>query len=343
MMPTRPSLASARQGLPYRMFQHLSLATEACQEDYRPIDLGCLHPEISAPCDLFLRVGRRRYTLFAAKGLGFSPVHRQNLAETGVQELYIQEEDAPVFYRYLKEALSQVVRNPNCPSETKAGFVHAACRDIMTKVYSDPRAAFIDQAMEVIWPSVDLVVRDDRATRCLVQLTAHDVNTYTHCTNVGIFSIALARIFLGSSSEHDLHKLAAGFFLHDLGKCKIPLEIINKPGRLDETEWQIVQQHPQHGYDLLTESGHMTDEARIIILEHHEKDDGTGYPNRMSSRDIHPYARICRLADVYEALTSDRAYHTRHSTYQALKLMKEKVLADMDQDLFEHFIKLFRL
>ncbi|UWZ81388.1 HD-GYP domain-containing protein [Geoalkalibacter halelectricus] len=342
MMPPRASPLAARKSIPYKMLTHLQVDTEA-EKDYRPIDLGCLHPEISAPCDLFLQVGPRRYTLFARKGLGFSQNHRQNLMETGVQELYIQEEDAPVFYRYLKDALCQVVRNPNCPSETKAQFVHAACRDIMTKVYSDPRASFIEQALEVIRPSVDLVVRDDRATRCMVQMTAHDVNTYTHCTNVGIFSIALARIFFGSSSEHDLQNMAAGFFLHDLGKCKIPLEVLNKPGPLDADEWQTVKKHPRDGFEILAETGQMTDEARIIILQHHEKDDGSGYPNQIRAKDIHPYARICRIADVYEALTSDRPYHTRHSTYETLKMMKEKILADVDQDLFGHFIKLFRV
>jgi HD-GYP domain-containing protein (c-di-GMP phosphodiesterase class II) len=104
-----------------------------------------------------------------------------------------------------------------------------------------------------------------------------------------------------------------------------------------------MQTHPQLGYELLEQTGHMTDEARIIILEHHEKDDGTGYPNGLEARDIHPYARICRLADVYEALTSDRPYHTRQSTFDALKLMKNHVLADIDQQLFTHFVKLFRL
>ncbi len=323
------------------MLNHLTAASSGPAQ-YRPIDLRCLHPELTAPCDLFLRVGPARYTLFACEGLAFSPHHRENLIETGVEELYINEEDSPVFYRYLTDALTKVVQNPHCPSETKAEFVHAACRDIMTKVYSDPRAVFIEQAHEVLWPAVDLVVRDDRATRCLVQLTAHDVSTYTHCTNVGIFAISLAKIFFGSTADHDLHNLAAGFFLHDLGKCKIPLEILNKPGRLDAGEWDVVQTHPREGHDLLAETGHMTDEARIIILEHHEKDDGSGYPEQLSAADIHPYARICRLADVYEALTSDRPYHTRQTTYNALKLMKERVLADMDQELFEHFVKLFK-
>ncbi len=331
---------------PKHLLHHLALKQDENDEaeTFRPIDLHCLHPELTAPCDLYLKIRlKSRFTLFARKGLAFSPRDRQNMLDSGVEELYIREEDSEIFYHYLKDALTLVVRDPNCPSETKAHFVHAACRDIMSKVYTDPRASFITQAHEMLAPTVDLVVNDDRATRCLVQLTAHDVSTYTHCTNVGIFSIALTKILYGDSADHDLHKLSAGFFLHDLGKCKVPLEILNKPGKLDQQEWEVMQTHPQLGYELLEQTGHMTDEARIIILEHHEKDDGTGYPNGLEARDIHPYARICRLADVYEALTSDRPYHTRQSTFDALKLMKNHVLADIDQQLFAHFVKLFRL
>ncbi len=73
---------------------------------------------------------------------------------------------------------------------------------------------------------------------------------------------------------------------------------------------------------LLQERGFATEEAEIIILQHHERDDGTGYPYGLSCSDIHPYARICRLADVYDALTCDRAYHRKRTTFEALKLMQ---------------------
>ncbi len=308
---------------------------------FRAVDLRCLQPDEKAPCDLFLRAGQDRFTLFVRKGAGFEGSTRRRLHVHGVTHLFIREEEAGVFYDRLRNALIRIVKDPCCPDRTKAEFIHSACKDIISQVYGDPRAPFLIHACEIITPAVDLVVANERATRCLVQLTAHDLSTYTHSTNVGIFAVALARIVYGQSVEHDLRKMAMGFFLHDLGKCHIPLEILNKPGSLNDREWHLMRAHPKSGYEILSQTGFMSDEAKLIILEHHERDDGTGYPGSLKSHEIHPYARICRLADVYEALTSDRAYHKRRSTFQALKLMKEKVLVDMDSEFFECFVRLF--
>jgi HD-GYP domain-containing protein (c-di-GMP phosphodiesterase class II) len=138
-----------------------------------------------------------------------------------------------------------------------------------------------------------------------------------------------------------MHRLGAGFFLHDLGKCRIPIEIINKPGRLTPRERQVINGHVEAGHRILCDNGMLTDEARTILLEHHERDDGRGYPYGKTGAEIHPYARICRLADIYEALTSERPYHNQRSTFEALKLMKERVVTDVDQELFAHFARLF--
>jgi HD-GYP domain-containing protein (c-di-GMP phosphodiesterase class II) len=79
-----------------------------------------------------------------------------------------------------------------------------------------------------------------------------------------------------------------------------------------------------------------------ITLQHHERDNGTGYPYGLKAKDIHPYAKICRLADVYEALTADRPYRKSYSTFEALRIMKDEV-GDMDRDMFDQFVKLFGL
>jgi HD-GYP domain-containing protein (c-di-GMP phosphodiesterase class II) len=138
-----------------------------------------------------------------------------------------------------------------------------------------------------------------------------------------------------------MQALGAGFFLHDLGKCKIPIEILNKPGMLTDEEREIVNRHVLDGYQMVESSGLMTDEARTIILQHHERDDGRGYPNQKKAEEIHPYARICRLADIYEALTADRPYHSSRSSFEALKFMKEHVVSGPDEQVFAGFVKLF--
>lgn len=305
-----------------------------------PIDISCLYPESFAPCDLYKKIEADEFVFFAQKSIPFNTMVKEVLWENGTNTLYIQNNDIDHYFNYINNELTQLVKNPAVKSEKKAEAVYSSCKIIMNKVFDDPRATFINNTCDLITPTVDLIISNDQATRHLIKLTAHDHYTYVHSTNVGIFSIALARIFFGANSSHDMQRLGVGFFLHDLGKCKLPLEILNKPGALTPEERQVVNRHPEDGSTLLRESGYATEEAEIIILQHHERDNGTGYPNGLKGSDIHPYARICRLADVYEALTSERPYHKKRTTFEALKLIKEE-MADLDQDLINCFIKLF--
>jgi len=305
-----------------------------------PVDLACLHPESFAPCDLYKKSEEKDFVLFARRGIPFDNIVKSVLKENCINQLYIKKDEVDEYFDYMKYELTQLVKNPNASSTSKANAVNATCKEVLKKVFDEPRSFFVNKAIDIINPAINLIVSDDHAVRHLVQLTSYDHCTYIHSTNVGIFSIALARIFFGANAAHDMNKLGAGFFLHDLGKCKIPLEIINKTGPLTEEERTVVKRHPEEGYRLLMESGYSTEETQIIVLQHHERDNGTGYPNGLKGGEIHPYARICRLADIYEALTSERPYHKRRTTFEALKIIKEQ-MSDVDQNLISCFINLF--
>jgi HD-GYP domain-containing protein (c-di-GMP phosphodiesterase class II) len=110
---------------------------------------------------------------------------------------------------------------------------------------------------------------------------------------------------------------------------------------LTPEERKIVQKHPANSSRILKEMGVRDEETLLIASQHHERDDGKGYSSGLSRSEIHPYARICRLADIYEALTSNRPYHQRRSSFAALKFMHEDLVADIDQKLFETFVKIF--
>ncbi len=310
-------------------------------EQFLPVALGTLQFEKAAPCDLYRCVRDDQYVFFAKKGVLFDRAMRDRVIASGAELLYIREEESALYNSYLKETLVSIVTDPAVASDKKAAAVHSACLQTLQRTFEEPRAVFLGQACEILEPTVDLIISDDQATKHLIHLTTYDHSTYVHSTNVGIFSIALARILFGGDSQHDMQALGAGFFLHDLGKCKIPIEILNKPGMLTDEEREIVNRHVLDGYQMVESSGLMTDEARTIILQHHERDDGRGYPNRKSAEDIHPYARICRLADIYEALTSDRPYHNSRSSLEALKFMKEHVVSGPDEQVFAGFVKLF--
>jgi HD-GYP domain-containing protein (c-di-GMP phosphodiesterase class II) len=318
----------------------MALPEQSGTADFLPIVVDALDFGFETPCDLFRHTGEE-YVFFAGRGCRFDQAVRDRLKSFGTDVLYIRSEEAVAYSAFLRDSLNRIVKDPAITALDKARAVQTACLDVMRRVFDDPRGGFISQACDVIVPTVSLIVSNDQATECLVRLTLFDHATYIHSTNVGIFSVAVARAFFGHDPNHDMHRLGAGFFLHDLGKCRIPIEIINKPGRLTPQERQVINGHVEAGHRMLCDNGMLTDEARTIILEHHERDDGRGYPRGKTGAEIHPYARICRLADIYEALTSERPYHNQRSTFDALKLMKERVVTDVDQKLFAHFARLF--
>jgi len=184
-------------------------------------------------------------------------------------------------------------------------------------------------------------VRELKTAKNLLTITSYDFYTYTHSVNVGVLSVLISKMLFSKSLAHDMHELGAGFFLHDIGKVRVDPAILNKPGRLTDEEMLKMRAHPYQGYKILKETEHLTEECRIIAMQHHERDDGTGYPNRLRGNDIHLYGRICCIADVYDALTSERPYKQRLTPYEALKIMKEQMISHFRKELFDKFVLLF--
>ena len=101
-----------------------------------------------------------------------------------------------------------------------------------------------------------------------------------------------------------------------------------------------MRSHPCQGYAILSEAGELSEECRIIVMQHHERQDGNGYPRRLRGDEIHSYSRICSIADVYDALTSERSYKKRFTPFEALTIMKEQMIDHFTTELFEKFVLL---
>ena len=237
--------------------------------------------------------------------------------------------------------LREAIRDKKLSPKKKAAVVYKASIQLMERLLADPKAGNIGEAKQGIAEIVDLVLTQDDTAYQLLRITAHDYYTYTHSVNVGILGVLLAKELFRGSDDHNMHEVGAGFFLHDLGKVCIDPGIINKPGRLTEEEMRQMKTHPYQSYKILRDSGHLTDECAVIALQHHEREDGTGYPRGRKGPQIHTYARICALADVYDALTSDRSYSAKLSPLDALKLMETEMSHHFDKDIFEKLVMLF--
>jgi HD-GYP domain-containing protein (c-di-GMP phosphodiesterase class II) len=143
---------------------------------------------------------------------------------------------------------------------------------------------------------------------------------------------------LGIFSNKELRQLCAGILLHDIGKTKISSDILNKKGKLTKEEFAKVKEHPDLGVQILKETGINLEEEFIITLQHHENDDGTGYPKGLRGEEIHVSGKIARIIDVYDALTTKRSYADAMSPFAALAEMKGNMLNCFDTEIFKEFI-----
>ena len=240
------------------------------------------------------------------------------------------------------EDLISTIHDRSLQPEKKSRLVHQHSITMMKGLLENPTAQNIKEAKKGITEVVSLILSDDDTLHYLLDITSHDFYTYTHSVSVGILSIALAKALFKNANNHDMSALGVGFFLHDVGKIGINPAIITKPGRLTPGEMQEMRRHPSLGFKLLHETKQLTEESKIIVLQHHERFDGKGYPKGLRGKDIHIYGRICSIADVYDALTSKRPYRRMLPPFEALKIMHDEMIDHFQKDLFQKFVMLFK-
>lgn len=241
----------------------------------------------------------------------------------------------------MTDDLRNVLDDQQLPPDKKSVAVYKHSVDMMEQLLEFPSIENIKASKEAIYDISEMVLRENDTAHNMLRITSHDFYTYTHSVNVGITSIMLSKELFRNSDAHDLQELAAGFFLHDLGKVNIDPDVLNKPGRLNDTEYQHIKTHPYQGFKLLKEADALSPECSTIVMQHHEAFDGSGYPRRLKGEEIHIYGKICAIADVFDALTAERSYKKAMAPFDALKLMKKELVKNFDAQLFGQFVKLF--
>ncbi|WP_352418728.1 HD-GYP domain-containing protein [Proteiniborus sp.] len=181
----------------------------------------------------------------------------------------------------------------------------------------------------------DLLTPEDILVN-LSEIRAIDDYTFGHCVNVSVLSLVTA-ISLGYDKEK-LIDLGAGAILHDIGKARIEFNILNKPSSLTMSEYEIVKRHTTYGYAILNNIKNISFDSKIIALSHHERYDGNGYPHNIKGEDIHEYARIVSIADVYDALTNDRVYKKKASIDEALDYILSMSGSQFDGNIVNKFV-----
>jgi putative nucleotidyltransferase with HDIG domain len=169
-------------------------------------------------------------------------------------------------------------------------------------------------------------------------IEARDPYTKMHSANVSTYAMSIAKAY--GCTQEDIDKLNVSGNLHDIGKIGVPDNVLLKPGRLTDEEFDIIKKHPIIGSNIIGHLGMWTDE-QTIIRHHHERFDGNGYPDRLKGEGIPLLSRILSVADVYDALTTDRSYRKKMSDLVAVKIIRENAGSQFDAKIVDIFIELY--
>ncbi len=159
-----------------------------------------------------------------------------------------------------------------------------------------------------------------------------------HSMNVSLLSLILAKAL--NMSRRELEEIAVAAFLHDIGKRRVAPAILDKNDKLDDKEYAAAKEHVKFSVEALTHEPFMTPQMLSAVRYHHERLDGSGYPNRLVGNQIPVMAQIIALCDIFDALTTDRSYRGRYSSFEALRLMKGEMSRQINVEYVDHLIRL---
>lgn len=221
----------------------------------------------------------------------------------------------------------------------RAAKICAKSKEAVVSMFQEVRmgkAIDADQAQGLVEEISNSVMRNPGALISLARLKTADDYTYMHSVAVCALMIALARQL--GLDDHDTRQAGMAGLLHDLGKALMPPEILNKPGKLTDEEFAIIKTHPAEGHKLLLEGEGVSEIMKDVCLHHHEKVDGSGYPERLNGETMSLFAKMGAVCDVYDAVTSNRPYKAGWDPAESIKRMAEWQ-GHFDPAVFQAFVK----
>jgi putative nucleotidyltransferase with HDIG domain len=297
-----------------------------------------LFPEALGDFSVYLWQGGD-FVLYTASGQKFTTRHRQALHKNGVNEVYVQGSEKPLYEKYIERNLGSILLDESMPIEVRTKVFYEASTLVVQDVFdrklpSGLRARHFDRITNIVKNSIKFLA-DEKSLAAVAPFISHDYKTYTHCMHVFIYSVAVFHTY--EMTESEVFEFGLGALLHDVGKAKIPKRILNKRGPLTQAEREIIKEHPVHGVSMCAHLP-MTQNTINCILFHHETLDGSGYPAGLMGDNLPQAVRVITLADIYDALTTNRPYAEAMEPYEALSLIRNDMRENIDMAVFKRFV-----
>lgn len=262
--------------------------------------------------------------LLLSEGTRLTESIRTRLLQNGIREIFIEDE------------VSEGLTHPQTVKDEVLVQIKGQVREIMA-IPSLKTGLNARRVIEMVERLLEQILASGDILHHLSDIRTIDDYTFSHCVNVAVYSLVTG-IGLGLRQDA-LRELGTGAILHDVGKLLVDQEILQKPSSLNLDEFAEVKRHTELGHELVRSVKGITPAAASISLNHHERMDGSGYPRGLSGDSIPLNARIVAIADVYDALTSDRVYRHREEPHKAIDYITEKIGTHFDPAVADVFVR----
>lgn len=283
------------------------------------------------------RLGR----ILVARGATLDEYIIEAMLKMGIMSVYIQEgtedEDGQVQASPAAQKNIEKLRTEDRTKVSLSASVRKRVAEGIQYIYSNTDDPALVQTSASIADSLMSAIQENDAMAIDISaLKTSDEYTFKHSVDVATIAMIVAKQM--GMPEDEIHEIGVTGLLHDVGKTKIPLEILNKPDRLDDSEFAIMRQHSVYGYRIIKDRPDLPEDVKLGVLQHHEKINGAGYPLGLPADKINPYAKILAVADIYDALVTERPYKAAFSQREAIEMIMS-MTQELDMFAMESFLQ----
>lgn len=309
------------------------------REGYLPVSLELVQAAAMADIAVYLRAGNEqkgRICLYRSSEIAFTEADREKLLASGVRFLYIRMADQDKFRCQSEAALQEIANGDSSQVARASEMIYETSVELINEILQDPDLMHQSARLQNVSRAVtSLVINNATSFSHLFTASHHDFYTATHLVNVATWMVPLAYA-LGYKHEDELMTICQAGLLHDIGKIYIAQDILNKRGRLSPEEWELIKRHPEMGASHLDQYEGANPIVRMVALQHHEREDGSGYPFNLGKQHVDRISKICAVVDSFDAMTAFRPFKTKTlSVQEAIQILKDETPAKYDPEVME--------